>query len=52
MYYKNKVGEIKSASTCKLELADSKYFETMCVEEDDLVKKGRKLVKYTDGTYL
>lgn len=45
-------GEIKSASTEKLELSTSYYFETMCVEEDDIVKKGENILKYTNGEYL
>ena len=45
-------GEIKSSSTEKLELSTSYYFETMCVEEDDIVKKGEKILKYTNGKYL
>ena len=45
-------GEIKSASTEKLELNTSYYFETMCVEEDDTVKKGENILKYTNGKYL
>lgn len=45
-------GEIKTASTEKIELSTSYYFETMCVEEDDTVKKGENILKYTNGTYL
>lgn len=45
-------GEIKSSSTEKLELSTSYYFETMCVEEDDTVKEGENILKYTNGTYL
>lgn len=45
-------GEIQSANTEKLELDTSKYYETMCVEEDDTVNEGENLLKYTDGTYL
>lgn len=45
-------GEIASASTEKLELSTSYYFETMCVEEDDTVKEGENLLKYTNGKYL
>lgn len=45
-------GEIKSANTEKLELSTSYYFETMCVEEDDTVKEGENILKYTNGTYL
>lgn len=45
-------GEIKSATTEKLSLSTSCYFETMCVEEDDIVKEGENILKYTNGTYL
>lgn len=45
-------GEIKSANTEKLELSTSYYYETMCVEEDDIVKEGENILKYTNGTYL
>lgn len=45
-------GEIKSSNTEKLSLSTSYYFETMCVEEDDTVKKGENILKYTNGTYL
>ncbi len=45
-------GEIKSASTEKLELTTTRYFETMCVEADDIVKQGENILKYTNGTYF
>lgn len=45
-------GEISTANTEKLEISTTKYFETMCVEEDDTVKIGENILKYTDGTYL
>lgn len=45
-------GEIASANTEQLELSTSYYFETMCVEEDDTVKEGENILKYTNGTYL
>ena len=45
-------GEIESSSTEKLSLSTSYYFDSMCVEEDDIVKKGEKILKYTNGTYL
>lgn len=45
-------GEIKSAGTEKLELSTSYYFKTMCVEQDDIVKKGEKILQYTNGKYL
>ncbi len=45
-------GEIKSANVEKLSLSTTNYFETMCVEEDDIVKAGDNILKYTNGTYL
>lgn len=45
-------GQINSAETEKVELNTSKYFKTMCVEEDDTVKAGENILKYTNGTYL
>lgn len=45
-------GEIKTANTEKLAISTSYYFETMCVEEDDTIKKGENILKYTNGTYL
>lgn len=45
-------GEISSASTEKLVPSTSKYFKTMCVEEDDTVKKGENILEYLDGTYM
>lgn len=45
-------GEIQSANTENVALDTTKYFEMMCVEEDDTVEEGENIVKYTDGTYL
>ena len=45
-------GSVASKETEKIELSTSKYFEAMCVEVDDTVSKGDKILKYTDGTYL
>lgn len=45
-------GEISSASTESLSLDTSKYFETMCVEENDSVGAGENILKYTDGSFL
>lgn len=45
-------GQINAAETEKLSLSTSKYFKTMCVEEDDTVKAGENILKYTNGTYL
>lgn len=33
-------------------LSTSYYFDSLYVEEDDIVKKGEKILKYTNGTYL
>ena len=45
-------GQITTSDTEKLALTTTKYFSTMCVEEDDTVKAGENILKYTDGTYL
>lgn len=45
-------GQISSAEIEKLSLSTSKYFKTMCVEEDDTIKAGENILKYTNGTYL
>ena len=45
-------GEIVASDTEKLELSTSKYFKTMCIEENDIVKKGENILKYSNGTYL
>lgn len=45
-------GQINSAETEKVSLNTSKYFKTMCVEEDDTIKAGENVLKYTNGTYL
>lgn len=45
-------GEIGTATTEKLTIDTTKYFETMCVEDDDTVKKGENILKYSNGTYL
>ena len=36
----------------KLTLNTSYYFLNMCVEEEEFVKKGANLLKYTNGTYF
>ena len=45
-------GQVESNKTEKIELSTSKYFKTMCVEDDDTVKNGDKIVEYSNGTYL
>jgi len=45
-------GQITAASTEKLSLSTSKYFKTMCVEEDDKVLAGDPILQYSNGTYL
>ena len=45
-------GQIEASSTEKLSLNTSYYYSTILVEEDDVVKKGDKIVKYTNGKYL
>jgi len=45
-------GSIESSSSEKLELNTSYYYDSIYVEEDDIVKKGDKILKYTNGKYL
>lgn len=45
-------GQIEASSTEKLSLNTSYYYNSILVEEDDVVKKGEKIVKYTNGKYL
>jgi multidrug efflux pump subunit AcrA (membrane-fusion protein) len=45
-------GQVSAKTTEKLELTTTKYFEAMCVEEDDTVKEGENILQYTNGTYL
>ena len=45
-------GQIEASSTEKLSLNTSYYYSTILVEEDDVVKKGEKIIKYTNGKYL
>lgn len=45
-------GSVASKETEKLSLSTSKYFESMCVEVDDTISKGDKILKYSNGTYL
>lgn len=45
-------GSVASKETEKVSLSTSKYFKSMCVEVDDTIPKGDKILKYADGTYL
>lgn len=45
-------GEVKSAIEEKLSLNTSYSFLNMCVEENEEVKAGSNILKYTNGTYL
>ena len=45
-------GQIESSETEKISLNTSYYFDSLYVEEDDIVKKGEKILKYTNGKYL
>ena len=45
-------GYIASSSTENLSLNTSYYFDSLYVEEDDIVKKVEKILKYTNGKYL
>ena len=44
--------EVASSKVEKVSLNTSYYYLTMCVEKEELVKKGENLLKYTNGTYL
>lgn len=45
-------GEVTTSNVEKLYPNTNKYFTTMCVEENDEVKYGENILKYSDGTYL
>ena len=45
-------GQIEASSTEKLSLNTSYYYNSILVEEDDVIKKGEKIVKYSNGQYL
>ncbi len=45
-------GQIEASSTEKLSLNTSYYYNSILVEEDDIVKKGEKIIKYSNGKYL
>lgn len=45
-------GQIESKTTEKITLTTTRYFQAMCVEEDDTVKMGENILQYTNGTYL
>lgn len=45
-------GQIEASKTEKLSLNTSYKYSTLLVEEDDTVKKGEKILKYTNGKYL
>jgi hypothetical protein len=45
-------GQVSAKVTENLELTTTKYFEAMCVEEDETVLEGENILEYTDGTYL
>ena len=45
-------GEIEASSTEKIKLNTSYKFNSLLVEEDDMIKKGEKIIKYSNGKYL
>lgn len=45
-------GQIEASNTEKLSLNTSYYYNSILVETDDVVKKGEKIVKYSNGKYL
>lgn len=46
------LGEVKSANEEKLLLNTNYYYLTMCVEEEELVKKGDNILEYTNGKFI
>ena len=44
--------QVLSSTTEDINLHATYYFEEVYVEENQLVKKGEKILKYTNGTYL
>ena len=45
-------GQVKAYTTKKISLNTSYYYKALYVEEDDIVKKGEKILKYTNGKIL
>jgi HlyD family secretion protein len=45
-------GEISTALTETLELNTYRYFKEIYVEQNDAIKRGEPILKYTNGTYL
>ena len=45
-------GQIEASLTEKLSLNTSYYFSSLLKETDDIVKKGEKIIKYTNDKYL
>ena len=45
-------GEVKSEKEETLKLNTKYYYSTICAEENEKVKKGANLLKYSNGTYL
>lgn len=45
-------GEVKSAKEENLKLNTNYKYLNMCAEENEIIKKGSNILKYTNGTYL
>ena len=45
-------GEVKSEKEETLKINTKYYYSTICAEENEKVKKGANLLKYSNGTYL
>ena len=45
-------GEVKSEKEETLKLNTNYYYSTICAEENEKVKKGANLLKYSNGKYL
>ena len=45
-------GEVKSGKEEKLTLNTSYSYSTMCAEENEIIRKGSNILKYTNGKYI
>lgn len=45
-------GQVSAYATNKISLNTNYKYKALYVEEDDIVKKGQKILKYTNGKYL
>lgn len=45
-------GEVFSAKEESLSLNTNYYYQSMCAEENQIIKKGEKILKYSNGKYI